>query len=158
MTNDVTPSTIAVARKLSDARGEEDVVAKTTVTFLICDRCRAETGEDVEAEESVGFGYEGYGYALDLCAPHAKEFHNSIQAMIEWSSERSRLVTQRRSGRATPSRASQPEPDPVRGRTGDRERLRTLREWARNNGYPELGSRGRIPQHIVAEYEAAQHQ
>ncbi|MBW3546534.1 MAG: Lsr2 family protein [Actinobacteria bacterium] len=42
-----------------------------------------------------------------------------------------------------------------RGPTSDRERLRAIREWARANGYPELGNRGRIPQHIVAEYEAA---
>ena len=41
------------------------------------------------------------------------------------------------------------------GTTSDCERLRTIREWARDNGYPELGNRGRIAQHIVDEYEAA---
>ncbi len=130
-------------------------MAKTTVTFLTCDQCRAETGEDVEAEESLGFGYDGYSYALDLCAPHAENFHNTVQAMIGWSSDRSRIGSGRRSRRATPSVASQPEPGPAPRTTADRERLRAVREWARNNGYPELGNRGRIPQNILAEYEAA---
>ncbi len=130
-------------------------MAKTTVTFLTCDQCRAETGEDVEAEESVAFGYDGYSYALDLCAPHAENFQNTVQAMIGWSSDRSRIGAERRPRRATPSGASQPEPGPVRRTTGDRERMGAIREWARNNGYPELGNRGRIPQNILAEYEAA---
>ncbi len=131
-------------------------MAKTTVTWLTCDQCKAETGEDVEAEESVSFGYNGYLYALDLCAPHAENFHTTVQTMIGWSSERSQTSSGRRSRRATPSGASQPEPGPTQRRTADRGRLGAIREWARNNGYPDLGNRGRIPQHIVAEYEAAQ--
>ncbi len=43
------------------------VVAKTTVTLLTCDQCEAETGEEIEAKESVGFGYDGYSSSLDLC-------------------------------------------------------------------------------------------
>ncbi len=130
-------------------------MAKTTVTLLTCDQCKAETGEDVEAEESVAFGYDGYSYALDVCTAHAEMFHATVQTMIGWSSERSRAGTGRRSRRATASTASKPEPGPARGTTSDRERLRAIREWARGNGYPELGNRGRIPQHIVDEYEAA---
>ncbi len=131
-------------------------MAKTTVTFLTCDQCRAETSEDVEAEESVSFGYDGYSYALDLCGPHGESFHNTVQAMIGWSSDRSRIGTRRRSSHATPSSAPQPEPGPTRRTKGDRERLGAIREWARNNGYPQLGNRGRIPQNVMAEYEAAQ--
>jgi hypothetical protein len=130
-------------------------MAKKTVTLLSCDQCMAETGEDVDAEESVSFGYDGYGYALDLCGRHAEDFHHAVQAMIGLSSERSRIGTGRRTRRATPSNAPGAEPAATRGATGDRERLRAIREWARSNGYPELGGRGRIPQHIMAEYEAA---
>jgi hypothetical protein len=130
-------------------------VAKTTVTVLTCDQCKAETGEDVEAEESVEFGYDGYSYALDLCAPHADGFHNTIQGIIGYSSERSRSGRGRRSRRGAPSAASTSEGDAARRTTTDRERLRAIREWARANGYPDLGNRGRIPQNIVAEYEAA---
>ena len=130
-------------------------MAKTTVTLLTCDQCKAETGEEVEAKESVGFGYDGYSYTLDLCPPHAENFHATVQTMVGWSSERSRGGTGRRSRRATAASASKPEPRSNSRTTSDRERLRAIREWARDNGYPELGNRGRIPQHIVDEYEAA---
>ncbi len=75
--------------------------------------------------------------------------------MIGWSGERTRGGTGRRSRRATGASASKAEPRASSGTTSDRERLRAIREWARDNGYPELGNRGRIPQHIVDEYEAA---
>ena len=130
-------------------------MAKTTVTYLTCDQCRVETGENVEAEESVSFDYDGYSYALDLCAAHAESFHNTVQTMIGLSSERSRIGGVRRSRRTAPSSASQPEAGPARRSAGDRERLGAIREWARSNGYPDLGNRGRIPQQILAEYEAA---
>lgn len=130
-------------------------MAKTTVTLLRCDQCKAETGEEIEAKESVGVGYDGYSYTLDLCPPHADSFHSTVQSMIGWSSERTRGGTGRRSRRATASSASSAGPRSSSGTTPDRERLRTIREWARENGYPELGNRGRIPQHIVDEYEAA---
>ncbi len=42
-------------------------MAKTTVTLLTCDQCKAETGEEIEAKESGAFGYDGYSYILDLC-------------------------------------------------------------------------------------------
>ncbi len=130
-------------------------MAKTTVTLLTCDQCKAETGEEIEAKESGAFGYDGYSYILDLCPPHAESFHATVQTMIGWSSERTRGGAGRPSRRAGSSSGSKPEPRSSRGTTSDRERLRAIREWARDNGYPELGNRGRIPQHIVDEYEAA---
>ncbi|HEV2809936.1 MAG TPA: Lsr2 family protein [Acidimicrobiales bacterium] len=130
-------------------------MAKTTVTLLTCDQCKAETGEEIEAEETVAFGYDGYSYTLDLCPPHAESFHATVQTMTGWSSERTRAGTGRRTRPATTSSASKAEPRASSGTTSDRERLRAIREWARDSGYPELGNRGRIPQHIVDEYEAA---
>jgi hypothetical protein len=140
---------------LSETVKKESVVAKTTVTLLTCDQCKAETGEEIEAKEGVAFGYDGYSYTLDLCPPHAESFHVTVQSMVGWSSERARGGTGRRSRRATAASASKAEPRASSGTTSDRERLRAIREWARDNGYPELGNRGRIPQHIVDEYEAA---
>lgn len=131
---------------------KESDVAKTTVTVLTCDQCKAEIGEDVEAEESVGLAYDGYNYELDLCAPHADDFHATLQAMAGRASERSRVGRRSRRGASS---GSQVEPGAGGRSTSDRERLGAIREWARNNGYPDLGNRGRIPQHIVAEYEAA---
>lgn len=126
-------------------------MAKTTITVLTCDRCKAETGEDHDANESVGFGYEGYRYALDLCGPHAEDFHNTVQGMMSWSTERSPL----RSRRARAVAVDGQQPEGPRRTSADREHLRAVREWARQNGYPDLSDRGRIPQRILDEFDAA---
>lgn len=132
-------------------------MAKTLVVTLTCDRCAAEGKERVEGTESVAFGYDGFGYGLDLCAEHAGEFHNTVQSMISWSSERSKLQAARRARRSAGDGSSDggAAAPPGKRTTADRERLKAIREWARKNGHPDLGDRGRIPQAIVDEYEAA---
>ncbi len=129
-------------------------MAKTLIVQLTCDRCKAETGETVEGSETVTFGYDGYSYSLDLCAPHAEDFHNNVQALIGWSSDRSRVAGSRRPRAASSDAAAVAEPNTPRRSAGDRERLKAIREWARKNGHPDLSERGRIPQGILEEYEA----
>lgn len=132
-------------------------MAKTTITVLTCDRCKAETGENVDGSESASFGYDGYAYSLDLCSPHASQFHDTVQNMIGWSSDRTRLTGARRPRRqAADEGAGSPATVAQRKTPGDRDRLRAIREWARKHGHPELGDRGRIPQAIVDSYELAQ--
>lgn len=129
-------------------------MAKTLVVVLTCDRCAAEGKEETTGTDSVSFAFDGFSYNLDLCAPHAEDFHNRVQSMISWASERSRLSGQRRGRKPASADGIPGEPAPVRP-TADRERLRAIREWARKNGHPNLGDRGRIPQTIVDEYEEA---
>ncbi|HTJ77112.1 MAG TPA: Lsr2 family protein [Acidimicrobiales bacterium] len=133
-------------------------MAKTLIVQLTCDRCKAERGENVEGAETVAFGFDGYDYSLDLCKEHAEDFHNTVQALISWSSDRTRAGGDRRARRASSSSAGDDagsgSPAPARS-TADRERLKSIREWARANGHPDLADRGRIPQAIVAEYDAA---
>lgn len=131
-------------------------MAKTLIVQLTCDRCKAERGENVDGSETVSFGFDGYDYSLDLCDEHAEEFHNTMQGLMGWSSDRTRSGGGRRArraageegapagGGATPPRSS-----------ADRERLKAIREWARENGHPNLGDRGRIPAAVVAAYDAA---
>jgi hypothetical protein len=132
-------------------------LAKTLIVQLTCDRCKAEKGENVDGAETVAFGFDGYEYSLDLCKEHGEDFHNTMQGLISWSSDRTRSGGGRRArkaastgdeggsaGAGTPARSS-----------GDRERLKAIRDWARQNGHATLGDRGRIPQAIVAEYDAA---
>lgn len=130
-------------------------MAKTLIVQLTCDRCKAETGETVEGAESVSFGYDGYGYSIDLCAPHAEEFHNAVQGMVTWSSDRTRLTGVRRPRASSSEVAAATDSGAPRRSTGDRERLKAIREWARKNGHPDLGDRGRIPQLIIDEYDAS---
>lgn len=133
-------------------------MAKTLIVQLTCDRCKAESGTTVEGSESVAFGYDGYSYSVDLCAPHAHEFHDTVQSLIGWSSDRSRLVGARRTRSANSTPAAGVEPAAAQRSGGDRERLKAIREWARKNGHPDLGDRGRIPQRIVDEFDLANSQ
>jgi len=131
-------------------------MAKTLIVQLTCDRCKAEKGENVEGAETDTFGFDGYDYSLDLCKEHGEDFHNTMQGLIGWSSDRARSGGARRTRRAASSDESSAAgmATPARS-SADRERLKAIREWARQNGHPDLGDRGRIPQAVVAAYDAA---
>ena len=131
-------------------------MAKTLIVQLTCDRCKAEKGENVDGTETVSFGFDGYDYSLDLCKEHSEDFHNTVQGLIGWSSDRTRSGSGRRSSRrsASADEGAGAGAAPARS-SADRERLKAIRDWARENGHPNLGDRGRIPQAIVAAYDAA---
>ncbi|HWI04726.1 MAG TPA: Lsr2 family protein [Acidimicrobiales bacterium] len=129
-------------------------MAKTLIVQLTCDRCKAETGENVDGAQTVSFGFDGYDYSLDLCTDHAEDFHNTVQGLISWSSDRARSGGGRRSARRSGLGDEGAGAAAARS-TSDRERLKAIRDWARENGHPNLGDRGRIPQAIVAAYDAA---
>ncbi len=132
-------------------------MAKTLIVQLTCDRCKAEQGDNVDGAETVTFGFDGYDYSLDLCKEHSEDFHNTMQGLIGWSSDRTRSGGARRARRAasgddagsSAGAASSPRS------SADRERLKAIRDWARQNGHPNLGDRGRVPQAIEAAYDAA---
>jgi hypothetical protein len=132
-------------------------MAKTLIVQLTCDRCKAERGENVDGAQTVTFGYDGYDYSLDLCQEHSDDFHNTVQGLISWSSDRTRSGAGRRArrGAAADDGGGANGATPAARSTADRDRLKSIREWARSNGYPDLGDRGRIPQAIVSAYEAA---
>ena len=131
-------------------------MAKTLIVQLTCDRCKAEKGENVDGAETVIFGFDGYDYSLDLCTEHGGDFHNTMQGLIGWSSDRTRSGGGRRARRTSSSddAATAGTVTPARS-SADRERLKAIRDWARQNGHPDLGDRGRIPQAIVAAYDSA---
>jgi hypothetical protein len=132
-------------------------LAKTLIVQLTCDRCKAEKGENVDGAETVSFGFDGYDYSLDLCKEHGEDFHNTMQGLIGWSSDRTRSGGGRRARRAASAGddgGATTTAAPARS-SADRERLKAIRDWARQNGHANLGDRGRIPQAIVAAYDAA---
>ncbi len=129
-------------------------MAKTIVIKITCDRCKAEgTPEDVEAQESVSFGYDGYTYGLDLCHLHAGEFHGTIQSLVAVSTSRERVGTGSRR-----SSSSAPAVTPVaNGRVParrDPEQLNAIRQWANSHGYT-VSNRGRIPAEVEEAYQAS---
>lgn len=110
------------------------------ITMLTCDRCRANPGdpEPVTAEETVTFGLDGYLYTLDMCPSHAEEFHAFTRSLVGSSSDRTRMG-QKKVGK-------QAERDSESA---------AIRAWARENGWPDIGERGRIPEGVREAYGAS---
>lgn len=130
-------------------------MAKTVIVQAICDRCTAEGKEGSEGAEEVSFVYDGYAYALDLCAPHAEEFHKTVNTMMGWATDRSPVAGSRRArGGTTPDArgpVSKPSRQPPRR---DKQQTTAIRDWANANGY-KVSNRGRIPADVEAACNAA---
>lgn len=129
-------------------------MAKTVIVRGICDRCKAEGNGEVDSSDEVAFSFDGYAYGLDLCAPHAEEFHTTLQEMMTWSTDRTRVAGPRRARSAgvadtasTASSAGQPA-------RRDKEQIGAIRDWANSNGF-KVSNRGRIPADVEAAYSAA---
>jgi hypothetical protein len=96
-----------------------------------------------EAAETVHFGVDGTAYEIDLSARHASELRSMLGRYISAA---------RRAGQA-PAGARQRHRSRPRTQM-DREQSRRIRSWAMERGL--LASpRGRIPQHVADEYQAA---
>jgi Lsr2 len=95
-----------------------------------------------EAAETVRFGLDGTTYEIDLSARNASELRSMF----------GRYISAARRIRPAPAHARQPRQPRARTQM-DREQSRRIRAWAMDKGL--LASpRGRIPQHVVDEYEA----
>ncbi|MGI5165516.1 histone-like nucleoid-structuring protein Lsr2 [Spirillospora sp. CA-253888] len=89
-----------------------------------------------EADETVAFSIDGVSYEIDLSGANAKKLRDSLQPFVEKS---------RKAGAARRRRA----------RTGsNRERSAEIRAWAKARGI-KVNERGRIPQNVIEQYEAA---
>ncbi|MFB9661577.1 Lsr2 family protein [Glycomyces mayteni] len=89
------------------------------------------------------FGIDGRTYEIDLGPKNAKKIRDFLAPYLEEARE---VKTDRR-GTKAPARSS-------RGTAADKEQNAAIREWAAKNGV-EVGAKGRIPQDVVAQYEAA---
>ena len=127
-------------------------MAKTVIVRAVCDRCIAEGNQGVESTEEVTFSYDGFSYTLDLCGRHAEDFHNTLQALIAASTDRSPVGSTRRARNASGADGVAGERPPSARR--DKEQLGAIREWARANGH-KVSDRGRIPGEIEAAFQAA---
>lgn len=97
--------------------------------------------DGTDAEMTLEFGLDGVEYAIDLNDPHYEEY----RAMLELLASKGRVLTRevakvKRATAGTKNKA-------VVGKT------QHIREWARENGFPNLSDRGRIPANIMDAYE-----
>lgn len=88
------------------------------------------------ADETVEFSYEGVEYTIDLSAGNAKKMRDALGPFAD-------------GGRRVPKQQRRPGP------LATPEGRAQVRSWARKNGWPELGGRGRIPDVVAESYLAA---
>ncbi|WP_251151389.1 Lsr2 family protein [Cellulosimicrobium sp. Marseille-Q4280] len=90
-----------------------------------------------KAAETVTFALDGVAYEIDVSTENAGKLRDDLSRFVQHG----RRIASRRPGRRTARSAPSP----------DRAAVRT---WARENGH-EVSGRGRIPQGVLAAYEAA---
>ena len=106
---------------------------KTVVT--ITDDIDAAQGIETPADETIAFGYGGKQYEIDLSKENATTLRENLGFYAGYARE---------VGHTAPRRPRQRN----RAHSGD------VRAWAQAQGIV-LSNRGRIPEAIVAQYEAA---
>ena len=95
-----------------------------------------------EADETLKFGLDGMQYEIDVNAKHADELRASLASFV---------LGARRVGRGGVTVARRVRPSGTNH--SDRAQNQAIREWAKARKI-ELSDRGRIPRHIVEQYEA----
>lgn len=89
-----------------------------------------------EADETVSFSLDGVAYEIDLSGDNAQQLRDSLQPFVK-------VARRASAGRRRRSRAA-----------SSRERSADIRAWAKAHGI-KVNERGRIPQTVVEQYEAA---
>jgi hypothetical protein len=91
-----------------------------------------------EADETLGFVWEGLEYRIDLSEKNADKFR---KVMAPYLTSAQRIGGRARRAKTAPARAASNAAE--------------IRAWAIQNGY-QVPDRGRIPGDIRAAYDAAQ--
>lgn len=96
-----------------------------------------------KADKTMEFSLSGVDYEIDLSDKNFTKYVNQFQELISHA-----RVVGRRKGKMSKSRGN--------GATGmSSEQLAAVRRWARDNGYPNLSDRGRVPGEVLTAFEAA---
>jgi len=118
-------------------------MARKTIVTLVDDL----TGEAAENISTVEFALDGRAYELDLTDENSAKLHDALTPYVTAARK---LGGQRRRG---------PRPDRAvtssgRGPGYDRQTLKSIREWAKNNGY-QVSDRGRLPAAVLQAWQTA---
>jgi hypothetical protein len=88
-----------------------------------------------DADETVTFSLDGTSYEIDLTAANAAKLREAIAPYVGHA----RKLTGRKPAARKAAGAS----------------TKDVREWARVNGWPSLGDRGRVPADVQQAYDSA---
>lgn len=101
-------------------------------------------GEATPAVATHKFSIEGQPYVLDLGEDAEKDFDQFVTYWLNYANPDNSV----KPAKASKSRGASSSKAPT-GNTA------VLRAWAKANGWPDLGTRGRIPQEAKDSYAAA---
>lgn len=118
-------------------------MARKTIVTLVDDL----TGEAAESISTVEFALDGRAYELDLTDENSAKLHDALAPYVNAARK---LGGRRRSG-ARPGRGVT---STRRGPGYNRQTLKSIREWAKKNGY-NVRDRGRLPAEVVQAWETA---
>ena len=107
-------------------------MAQRTVITLVDDLDHKEIQAD---GQTITFAYQGIHYEIDLSEKNAKRFDKAMSPFV--------AAARRVGSRPQRSKAVAAAPD-----------NKAVRKWAQSNGI-EVSDRGRVPAHIIEQYQAA---
>jgi hypothetical protein len=122
-------------------------VAQKTIVTLIDDL----TGEEAEDISTVEFALEGITYEIDLADGNAAKLRDNLARYVAAA----RKTSARRQGaRGADRSAGRGAGNAAGPRSGyNRDTLRSIREWAKQNGH-NVSDRGRLPLTVLHAWEA----
>lgn len=104
----------------------------------LCDIClTGDKPKETDASVTRRFGQDSTEYEIDVCPKHASAMEKTFSVFIAHA-------------RRAPKRGYTSQPAPKR----DRARSRDIRTWADQRGLT-VNSHGRIPEHVLKEYDLA---
>jgi hypothetical protein len=122
-------------------------VAQKTIVTLIDDL----TGEEAEDISTVEFALEGVTYEIDLANDNAAKLRDNLARYVAAARKTS---GRRPSARGADRSASRGAGNGGVARSGyNRDTLRAIREWAKQNGH-SVSDRGRLPLTVLQAWEA----
>jgi hypothetical protein len=92
-----------------------------------------------DADETVTFGLDGTTYEIDLSSANAAKLRDVLAPYVGHARK---VGGSRRSGRKATASSDGPS-------------AKEVRAWARENGWKDLGDRGRVPAEVREAYDAA---
>lgn len=133
----------------SSRQGESVPVAQKTIVTLIDDL----TGEEAEDISTVEFALEGVTYEIDLADDNAAKLRDNLARYVAAARKTSARRPSARGADRSAGRGAGNGNGGVAGSGYNRDTLRAIREWAKQNGH-SVSERGRLPLTVLNAWEA----
>lgn len=124
-------------------------MAQKTIVTLIDDL----TGEEAEDISTVEFALEGVTYEIDLADDNAAKLRDNLARYVAAARKTSARRPSARGADRSAGRGAGNGNGGVAGSGYNRDTLRAIREWAKQNGH-SVSERGRLPLTVLNAWEA----